>query len=706
MRACTDQGAWSLALALMLLGIVADPARIQHEAGKSAPLDVDDVLRAARRFPVKATVVTSSIKRLAKTHLPVVAVMRSGGFAVIGKLTEDSVLVIQGMDNPQPQLIPFAAFEAEWSGRLILLAKRAELFDTAKPFDLGWFWSALHKYRHILAEVLLASFVIQLFGLATPMIFQTVIDKVLVHRGLSTLEVMVAGLALIAFFEALLSGLRTYLFSHTSNRIDVELGARVFRHLMRLPLAYFERRRVGDSVARVRELETIRQFITSSSITLVLDLCFGAVFIGVMFVYSSTLALVVTATLPLYALLSIATTPAFRRRLDEKFRRGAENQAFLVESVTGVETIKAMAVEPQMQNRWEEQLARYVSASFAASQIGNWATQAATLLNKGVGALTLFLGAGLVIANRMTVGELVAFNMLASQVSSPVLRLVQVWQDFHQVRISVERLGDILNTPVETQAGSTQADQPRLAGSIEFERVTFRYGINTQPVLRDVSVNIPAGQVVGIVGPSGSGKSTIAKLAQRLYQPEAGRVLIDGVDTAVLDPSWLRRQIGVVLQENVLFNRSVRENIALADPALSMEKVIAAAKLAGAHDFICKMPQGYDTSIGERGVSLSGGQRQRVAIARALVGDPRILIFDEATSALDYESESIIQSNMRDIVQGRTVLIIAHRLSTVRSADRILTIENGVIVEDGTHEELVAGHGRYAALHQIQAVGR
>src|SRR5579883_2664411 len=705
MRACTDQGAWSLALALMLLGIVADPARIQHEAGKSAPLDVDDVLRAARRFPVKATVVTSSIKRLAKTHLPVVAVMRSGGFAVIGKLTEDSVLVIQGMDNPQPQLIPFAAFEAEWSGRLILLAKRAELFDTAKPFDLGWFWSALHKYRHILAEVLLASFVIQLFGLATPMIFQTVIDKVLVHRGLSTLEVMVAGLALIAFFEALLSGLRTYLFSHTSNRIDVELGARVFRHLMRLPLAYFERRRVGDSVARVRELETIRQFITSSSITLVLDLCFGAVFIGVMFVYSSTLALVVTATLPL-SLLSIATTPAFRRRLDEKFRRGAENQAFLVESVTGVETIKAMAVEPQMQNRWEEQLARYVSASFAASQIGNWATQAATLLNKGVGALTLFLGAGLVIANRMTVGELVAFNMLASQVSSPVLRLVQVWQDFHQVRISVERLGDILNTPVETQAGSTQADQPRLAGSIEFERVTFRYGINTQPVLRDVSVNIPAGQVVGIVGPSGSGKSTIAKLAQRLYQPEAGRVLIDGVDTAVLDPSWLRRQIGVVLQENVLFNRSVRENIALADPALSMEKVIAAAKLAGAHDFICKMPQGYDTSIGERGVSLSGGQRQRVAIARALVGDPRILIFDEATSALDYESESIIQSNMRDIVQGRTVLIIAHRLSTVRSADRILTIENGVIVEDGTHEELVAGHGRYAALHQIQAVGR
>jgi ATP-binding cassette, subfamily B, bacterial HlyB/CyaB len=412
------------------------------------------------------------------------------------------------------------------------------------------------------------------------------------------------------------------------------------------------------------------------------------------------------AALPLYALLSVATTPAFRRRLDEKFRRGAENQAFLVESVTGVETIKAMAVEPQMQRRWEEQLAGYVGASFAVSQVGNWATQVSNLLNKGVGAVTLFLGAGLVIANKMTVGELVAFNMLASQVSGPVLRLVQVWQDFHQVRLSVERLGDILNTPVEARSTSAQASQARVAGAIEFERVTFRYGVNTQPVLRDVSLKIPAGQVVGIVGPSGSGKSTIAKLTQRLCQPEAGRVLVDGVDTAVLDPSWLRRQIGVVVQENILFNRSVRDNIALADPALAMDKVIAAAKLAGAHDFICKMPQGYDTPIGKRGVSLSGGQRQRIAIGRALIGDPRILIFDEATSALDYESESIIQTNMRDIVKGRTVLIIAHRLSTVRSADRILTIDNGAIVEDGTHEELVEGDGRYAALHRIQAVGR
>ena len=705
MPVCTDNAAWSLALALHLMGIVAPPGRIQHDSGKSESLDESDLLRAVKKFPVKAKAISSSMGRLPKTPLPALARMRSGNFVVIGKVTDHGVL-IQGMDDPSPRLLRFGEFEREWSGRLILLSKRSALSDTARRFDLSWFWGAVHKYRGVLLEVLLVSFVIQMFGLATPMIFQTVIDKVLVHRGLSTLEVMVSGLALIAVFEAVLSGLRTYMFSHTSNRIDVELGARIFKHLLRLPLAYFESRRVGDSVARVRELETIRQFITSSSITLVLDLAFCAVFLGVMFLYSTTLAFVVVSALPLYALLSIATTPAFRRRLDEKFRRGAENQAFLVESVTGVETIKAMAVEPQMQHRWEEQLAGYVSASFAAAQVGNWATQTANLLNKGVGALTLFLGARIVIANQMTVGELVAFNMLAGQVSGPVLRLVQVWQDFHQVRLSVERLGDILNTPVEANAASAQTSDVPLEGEIEFDRVTFRYNLGAQPVLREVSLRIPAGQVVGIVGPSGSGKSTIAKLVQRLYQPEAGRVLIDGIDAAVLEPSWLRRQIGVVLQENILFNRSVRENIALADPAMAIEQVIAAAKLAGAHEFICKMAQGYDTPIGERGVSLSGGQRQRIAIARALVSDPRVLIFDEATSALDYESESVIQQNMRDIVQGRTVLIIAHRLSTVRNADRILTIDNGIIVEDGKHDQLVASNGRYATLHRIQSVGR
>ena len=699
-----DGGAWALALALQVLGLPAEAAQIEHEMGRPRTISDADLLRAARRFPVKAKICASAVARLARTPLPAIARLTSGAYVVLGSVAEDRVL-LQGENDERPVILSMEEFARAWSGRLILLSKRTVLSDPARRFGIGWFWGAIGKYRRVLYEVLIASFVIQLFGLATPLIFQNVIDKVLVHRGLSTLEVLVAGLALISLFDVTLSGLRTYLFTHTSNRIDVELGSRIFRHLLALPLAYFQARRVGDSVARVRELETIRQFLTSSAITLLLDLFFGVIFLSVMYLYSPQLALIVTATLPLYAIVSIGVTPAFRRRLEEKFQRGAENQAFLVESVTGMETIKAMAVEPLMHRRWEEQSAGYVAASFRAATIGNLATQATNLISKITTVLTLFIGAGLVIRNAMTVGELVAFTMLAGQVSGPVLRLAQVWQDFNQVKISVERLGDILNTPVEPQRAGAQTGVA-LKGDISFERLSFRYGPDSQPVLRDVSLKIKAGEVVGIVGPSGSGKSTIAKLIQRLYLPEAGRVLVDGYDTSLIDPTWLRRQIGVVLQENILFNCTVRENIALADPAMPLERVIQAAQLAGAHEFIGRMPQGYDTPIGERGLSLSGGQRQRLAIARALVSDPRVLIFDEATSALDYESESIIQENMRKIVEGRTVIIIAHRLSTVRAADRILTIEDGAIVEDGGHDDLLMRDGRYAMLHRIQSAMR
>jgi subfamily B ATP-binding cassette protein HlyB/CyaB len=324
-------------------------------------------------------------------------------------------------------------------------------------------------------------------------------------------------------------------------------------------------------------------------------------------------------------------------------------------------------------------------------------------VSKLVTAGVLFFGAKLVIDGSLSVGELVAFNMLAGRVSAPVLRLAQMWQDFHQARLSVARLGDILNTPAEPTFNPGRAALPAIRGDITFEHVTFRYRIDGPEVLHDVSFRVPAGQIVGIVGPSGSGKSTLAKLIQRLYVPESGRVLVDGVDLAVVDAAWLRRQLGVVLQENVLFNRSVRDNIALADPAMPIEQVIAAARLAGAHEFILELPEGYDTIVGERGSSLSGGQKQRIAIARALITNPRILIFDEATSALDYESERVIQQNMQEIAKGRTVFIIAHRLSTVRRTDRIITIDAGRIVEDGTHDDLIKTGGRYASLYRLQA---
>jgi ATP-binding cassette, subfamily B, bacterial HlyB/CyaB len=695
-----DQGLATLVVLLRFHGIGADPKQIAHQFGATS-IGVSEMLRCAKRFGFKARAITTKWERLANTSLPGIAVLRDGGFLVLGKVVDDKV-VVQSPLSSRPTLMTRAELEAAWTGRLVLIAKRAALSHLAQRFDVNWFIDAIKKYRRLLGEVLIASFFLQLFALVSPLFFQVVIDKVLVHRSMSTLDVLMIGLVAIAVFELILGVFRTYLFAHTTNRIDVELGARLFRHLVALPIAYFQARRVGDSVARVRELENIRNFLTSSALTLVIDLFFTFVFLAVMFFYSPLLTWVVLGSFPFYIAISAGATPLFRRRLDEKFQRGAENQAFLVESVTGVETLKSMAVEPQMQRRWEEQLAGYVAASFRVISLGNTASQGVQFVNKLVMAAILYFGATLVIDGDLTVGELVAFNMLAGRVSAPVLRLAQMWQDFHQARLSVARLGDILNTPAEPTYNPGRAALPAIRGDIVFEHVTFRYRIDGPEVLHDINLGVRAGQVVGIVGPSGSGKSTLTKLLQRLYVPESGRVLVDGTDIAMVDPSWLRRQMGVVLQENVLFNGSVRNNIALADPGMAMERVIAAAQLAGAHEFILELPEGYDSVVGERGSSLSGGQRQRIAVARALVTDPRILIFDEATSALDYESERAIQQNMKRIAEGRTVFIVAHRLSALRFADRIVTIERGWLVEDGTHDDLVKTGGRYAALYRAQ----
>src|SRR6266545_7557161 len=678
-----DVGLHSLTLLLRFLGIAVDPGQISHRFGGAA-IGVDEMLRCAKDFRLKARAVAADWARLAKLPLPAIAECSDGTFLILGKATDKDVLV-QAPMRGGPQVLTRAAFEAVWTGRLVLMTRRASLGELARRFDITWFLQAMHKYRGLFTEVLAASFFLQLFALVTPLFFQVVTDKVLTHRGFTTLDVLIIGLVTLSIFESVLAALRTYVFAHTTNRVDVELGARLFRHLTALPIAYFEARRTGDSVARVRELENIRNFLTSSALTLVIDLFFTFIFLAVMFFYSPLLSFVVIGSLPLYIAISAGAAPLFRARLDEKFQRGAENQAFLVESVTGVETLKAMAVEPQMQRKWEEQLAGYVAASFRVISLGNTASQTVQFISKLVTAGLLYFGAKLVIDGDLTVGELVAFNLLAGRVSAPVLRLAQIWQDFHQARLSVARLGDILNTPAEPVYKPGRTALPAIRGDVTFEHVTFRYRIDGPEVLHAVSLNVPTGQLVGIVGPSGSGKSTLAKLVQRLYVPESGRMLVDGIDLAQIDPAWLRRQIGTVLQENVLFNRSVRDNIALADPAMPTERVIAAAKLAGAHDFVLELPEGYDTIVGERGSSLSGGQRQRLAIARALTTNPRILIFDEATSALDYESERVIQDNMQHICRGRTVIVIAHRLAAVRRSDRIITIQEGRIVEDGSH---------------------
>ncbi|MGY4436693.1 subfamily B ATP-binding cassette protein HlyB/CyaB [Bradyrhizobium sp. F1.13.1] len=696
----TDTGLDALLTLLHLQGVAADRAQLRHRLG-AARFGAADIVRCARSLGLKARTYRTQWSRLSDTPLPAIAMLRDGGFMVIAKASADKVLV-QSPEAQRPVLMERDELCAIWDGGLILMVRRAGLSDLGRHFDITWFIGAIGKYRRLLGEVLAASFFLQLFALVSPLFFQVVIDKVLVHRSLSTLDVLVIGLVVVSLFDTVLGILRNYLFAHTTNRIDVELGARLFHHLLALPMAWFQARRVGDSVARVRELENIRNFITSSSLTLLIDMVFTSVFLAVMFAYSAQMSFIVLASFPIYIAISAVATPLFRRRLDEKFRRGAENQAFLVESVSGIETLKAMAVEPQMQRRWEEQLAGYVSASFGVTSLGNTASQLVQLVSKVVTAAILYVGARLVIGDALTVGELVAFNIFAGRVSAPVLRLAQVWQDFHQARLSIARLGDILNSAAEPAYSAARAGLPPIRGNIRFEHVSFRYRPDGPEILHDVSFDIPAGQTVGIVGSSGSGKSTFAKLVQRLYVPQGGRVLVDGMDLMTTDPAGLRRQIGIVLQDNMLFNRSVRDNIALADPSLPMDRIIDAAKLAGAHDFILELPEGYDTVVGERGSTLSGGQRQRIAIARALVGNPRILIFDEATSALDYESERIIHDNMKEIAKGRTVLIIAHRLSTVRGADRIFTLERGRLVEDGTHDALIKTGGRYAALHRLQ----
>ncbi|UKE52603.1 type I secretion system permease/ATPase [Xanthomonas translucens] len=697
----TDLALQGLVLLAQFHGVAADAAQLAHAfASIGESFDETTLLLAAKQLGLKAKVVSQPASRIGMAALPALALVPDGEAFIVAKVSGEQIL-IHDLVEKRPRSISIGEFEARYQGRLLQVASRASVLGDLAKFDFSWFIPAVVKYRKLMLEVFVVSFFIQLFALVTPLFYQVVMDKVLVHHGLTTLDVIAIGLVSMGVFEVLLSGLRTYVFAHTTSKIDVELGARLFRHVLALPLAYFESRRVGDTIARVRELENIRNFLTGQALTSVLDLFFTVVFLAVMFWYSGWLTLIVVLSLPLYALISALVTPVLRTRLNEKFARGADNQSFLVETVSGIGTVKAMAVDPRVTRTWDNQLAGYVNAGFGVTRIATLGQQSVQLVQKLTAVAVLFWGAKLVIEGKLSVGQLIAFNMLSGQVTAPIIRLAQLWQDFQQVGISVERLGDILNT--RTEVPGSRLALPPIRGQVTFERVTFRYRPDAPEVLNSIELDVSPGEVIGIVGRSGSGKSTLTKLVQRLYTPERGRVLIDGQDLALADPAWLRRQLGVVLQENFLFNRSVRENIALSDPGMSLERVIDAAKMAGAHEFIVELPEGYDTKVGEQGAGLSGGQRQRIAIARALIGDPRILILDEATSALDYESEHAVMSNMRSICKGRTVLIIAHRLSTVRQANRIVVVEKGRIVESGSHSELVSRpDGHYAHLFRLQ----
>lgn len=697
-------------LALLMIarhhGIAADEAQLRHEFGQQR-FTTETILLAAKRLGMTAKVVEQEQDRLDRAPLPAIAIDKQGNYFIAVKFGYEGgdkarpKMITQQPGNPTPQVLDLPEFMEQWSGKFIFCTSKATYLKDLAAFDFSWFIPAIVKYRKLFGEILLISFVLQLIGLATPLAFQVVMDKVLVNHAMKTLNVIAIGLLAATLFEVILTGIRTWVFARTSSKIDVELGARLFRHLLALPIAYFQARRVGDSVARIRELENIRSFLTGNALTLLLDLFFSFVFIFVMLWYSKLLTLIVVISIPLYVILAVGITPILRARLKDKFDTGAKNQAFLVESISGIDTVKSMAVEPRWIDNWEKQLSTYVSAGLDATNVGTIANGGVTMVSKLVTVALLWVGAGLVVEGKLTVGQLIAFNMLSGRLTEPILRIAQLWNSFQQVGVSMDRLGDILNAPMEVVGQRTRI--PRLEGAIEFDQVSFRYRPDNPDVIREVNLKIAPGEVIGIVGRSGSGKSTLTRLMQRLYVPDRGRVLIDGQDISIIDTTSLRHQLGIVLQENVLFTGTIRDNIALSNPALPIEVVIEAAKLAGAHEFICELPEGYDSKVGENGTGLSGGQRQRIAIARALITNPRILIFDEATSALDYESESIIQENMRKICAGRTVLIIAHRLSAVRDANRILVMDRGQIVEQGSHDELIAiKDGIYAHLNQLQ----
>ncbi|MFA9396594.1 MAG: peptidase domain-containing ABC transporter [Halodesulfovibrio sp.] len=678
------------------------PNIIREHCISSDDISSDELVRIAKRMGLRAKKKTMSLDSCNKKYpYPIIAQTKEDKFfVVLGYKEKEQTVLIYIPEEGVTRSVSMEEYNELTTNRYIILSHR--LLSESVRFGLGWFFKEVFNAKGIMGEILLASFVVQLFGLVTPLFTQVILDKVLVHRAITTLKILAVGFIVIAIFEYILNLARNYLFTHTANKIDAKLGAQLFRHLLSLPCPYFEARRVGDTIARVRELENIRNFVTNKTVSVIIDLVFSIVFVVVMLMYSVQLTLIVLGFVSAIGLLYVCITPELRRRLNTKFEMGAKSNSYLVESVTGIQTVKSLAIEGSIQKKWEDHLGRYVFSNFKMTNMGNITRGTAGFLQKLMTISILYLGVRLVLTGDLTIGQLIAFNMLSGQFSGPVLRLVGVWNELQQTLISVEKLSDILNHPSEIQSDNAIVLN-KLAGKVVFENVQFKYAPDAPTVLNGINFDIPAGACVGVVGRSGSGKSTVSKLIQRLYMPSSGSVRIDDVDVNHVSPVWLRSNIGVVLQENYLFSGTIKDNIVMGAPNASMDLVLHVSKITGVHEFVSRLPKGYDSEVGERGEGLSGGQRQRIAIARALITDPRILIFDEATSALDIESELIIRRNLQNIAKGRTMFIIAHKISIVKNCTVILAMDNGQLIEAGTHDELMRiPNGYYKKLYSLQ----
>lgn len=676
---------------------------IREHSINDEEIEVEELLRIMKQFDFKAKVKHINAEKIFKENYPFPAIIinRDNTYSVLLKINNEAQRVlILDIKEGKSKDISYDELEELTDNKFIILAHN--LINSQIKFGFKWFFKEILTYKQVIAEVMLGSFIVQLFGLVTPLFTQVILDKVIVHRSLMTLDVLAFAFVTVMIFELLLNFSRKYIFLHTASKIDAKLGAKLFKHLFSLPFTYFENRKVGNIITRVRELDQIREFITNKSISVILDLFFSFVFLIMMLIYSRILTFIVILFVIVIGLLYLIITPELRERLEKKFQMGAQSNSYLVESVTGIQTVKSLAIEGSMQKKWEDYLAKFISSSFQLSNMGNIANAFSNMLQKAMTIAILYFGVKLVISNKLTIGQLIAFQMFSNQFSGPVLRLVNLWNEFQQCLLGIDRLGDILNTPVEIQP-SQSITLPHINGAVKFDNICFKYSPNAPYAISNFKFFIKPGMSVGLVGRSGSGKSTITKLIQKLYLPNEGTIYIDGVDVRQMNPAWLRYNIGVVLQENYLFAGSIRDNISLPKPDASIEQIMHVAQMAGAHEFITEFPEGYETIVGERGSSLSGGQRQRIAIARALITNPRIFIMDEATSALDYESERIILNNMDKITKDRTTFIIAHRLSAVRNCDVILVMDKGHIIEAGSHEELIEKpKGYYRFLYSQQ----